>query len=140
MAAASLSKISRPVLYEPLARERLFDLLDQCNGSPVVWIRGPPGAGKTTLVASWLQAREPPAVWYQVDAGDQDPATFFYYLGLAGRSWQRKQRPLPLLTPELSRDTVAFAHRYFGALFGRLGAHGVVVLDNLHELPEASVL
>ena len=96
MAAGSLSKISRPVLYEPLARERLFDLLDQCSGGPVVWIRGPPGAGKTTLVASWLQAREPPAVWYQVDAGDQDPATFFYYLGLAGRSWQRKQRPLPL--------------------------------------------
>ncbi len=140
MAASSRSKISRPVLYEPLARERLFELLDQCSGRPVVWIRGPPGAGKTTLVASWLQARKPPAVWYQVDAGDQDPATFFYYLGLAGRALQRKQRPLPLLTRELSRDTVAFARGYFSVLFSRLGADDIVVLDNLHELPEASVL
>ena len=139
MAAGGLSKISRPVLYEPVARERLFDLLDQCS-HPAVWIRGPPGSGKTTLVASWLQARRPPAVWYQVDAGDQDPATFFYYLGLAGRALQRKQRPLPLLTRELSRDTAAFAHGYFSALFSRLGVHDIVVLDNLHELPEASVL
>jgi ATP/maltotriose-dependent transcriptional regulator MalT len=36
---------------------------------------GPPGAGKTTVVASWLEKRGIPGIWYQVDAGDADLAT-----------------------------------------------------------------
>ena len=39
--------------------------------------------GKTTLVASLLEARERPGIWYQVDAGDADPASFVYHLRLA---------------------------------------------------------
>jgi ATP/maltotriose-dependent transcriptional regulator MalT len=56
--AARSTKISRPVLYEPVARERLFVLLDALRTHSVVWIAAPPGAGKTTLVASWLEGRQ----------------------------------------------------------------------------------
>ena len=43
----------------------------------------PPGAGKTTLASSYVDARELRHLWFQLDAGDADPATFFHYLGVA---------------------------------------------------------
>jgi len=40
---------------------------------------------QTTLVASWLESRKLPSLWYRLDEGDADLATFFYYLGLAAK-------------------------------------------------------
>jgi len=93
--AARPAKISRPVLHEPVARERLFVMLDALRNHSVVWIAAPPGAGKTTLVASWVEAKQRSAVWYQIDPADNDPATFFYYLSAAAQPVKRKGESLP---------------------------------------------
>jgi LuxR family transcriptional regulator, maltose regulon positive regulatory protein len=133
---AQLAKLSRPRLYEALPRERLFALLDDACTRPAVWIAAPPGAGKTTLVAGWLESRAKAGIWYQVDSGDADPASFFYYLGVAERARpgrSRKLRQLPLLTPEHLADVAGFAQRYFRELFARLVAPAVMVLDNFQE-------
>jgi ATP/maltotriose-dependent transcriptional regulator MalT len=135
-----LAKLSRPRLFDSLPRERLFGILDGLRHHPLIWIAAPPGAGKTTLVASWLEARKLAGIWYQIDSGDADPATFFYYLRLASQPWQRRQTPLPLLTPEFLGDITGFARRFFRELLPRLGCGHVLVLDNLHELPEGSPL
>jgi DNA-binding SARP family transcriptional activator len=135
-----LARTSCPVLYEPVARERLFTLLDEARGHPLVSITGPPGCGKTTLAATWLQAREVPYVWYQLSAADQDPITFLHYLRLAAQRVHGTQRILPPLGPESSRDIPAFARRYLGALLASLGEDAILVLDNLHEASRGSPL
>lgn len=85
----AIAKITRPRLSDVLHRPRLFRLLDRCRKAPVTWISGPAGSGKTTLVASYLDARKIPCLWYQMDGGDADLATFFYYLGLAAKRRRR---------------------------------------------------
>src|SRR4051794_39771815 len=104
--SSSLVKLTHPSLHEAVQRDRLFELLDRARERQAgICIVGPPGAGKTTVVATWLERRKMPGIWYQVDPGDADLATFFYYLGEASRPFIRKSRPtLPLLTPEYQHD------------------------------------
>lgn len=105
----------------------------------MIWIDGPPGTGKTTLVSSYLDSRKVTSLWYQVDPGDEDAATFFYYLGLAGKkAAPRRSSPLPLLTPEYLPGLCAFTRRYFEALFRCLKSPFVMVLDDCSEVPETS--
>ncbi len=94
-----LAKITGPMPSKTtVIRQRLFRKVDQARKSPVIWITGPPGSGKTTLVASYIRNRSLPGIWYQIDAGDADPATFFYYLKLAvDRTAKRRHPSLPLL-------------------------------------------
>lgn len=133
-------KISAPRLPAGIVqRERLFLHLDESSQKPVVWISGPGGSGKTMLVASYLASRNLPAIWYQVDQGDADPATFFYYMGLACRDVARPdQESLPLLTPEYLGGIKTFARRYFEQLFARLPAPYAIVLDNYQDISPSS--
>src|ERR1041384_577631 len=79
----TLAKLSPPRLHDVLPRTRLFDDLDDALQRPVAWLAAQPGAGKTTLVATYLQARKREGIWYQVDDGDADAASFIYHVRLA---------------------------------------------------------
>ncbi len=137
MTVSRIAKITRPLLTEVFPRKRLFEALDRSRKRPVIWIAGPPGCGKTTLVSSYIAARKLPCLWYQVDPGDADPATLFYYLGLAAReAAPHKKKALPLLTPEYRQGTSTFTLRFFEDLFARLKNPSAVVFDNYQEVPE----
>lgn len=130
----SLAKITRPVPGEVFERNRLFRLLDSKRRRPIVWVSGPPGSGKTTLLSSYIDSRKLPCIWYQMDAGDSDVATFFYYMGLAAKKVSPRRKPLPLLTPEYQMGGIhAFTRRYFEALFSKLKVPFVIVFDNYQE-------
>ncbi len=138
------AKITRPTLSGAVQRKRLFSLLDGRVGIPITWVSAPAGSGKSTLVASYLDARELPCIWYQCDEGDSDLATFFYYMGLAAMNATPLHRKrLPLLTPEYLAGIPTFTRRYFENLFARIPnceshftSHGfMLVLDNYQDVP-----
>lgn len=133
------AKITRPVSWRVYRRNSLFGRLDPKPGRSVVYVSAPAGAGKTTLVASYLDDRSLPCIWYRVDRGDDDIATFFHYMGIAvKKAAPGKRKALPLLGPEYRHDILTFTRRYFEALFARVTPPFVLVLDNYHEVPEHS--
>lgn len=106
-----------------------------------MWITGPAGSGKTTLIASYLENRELPSLWYEFDRGDSDIAAFFYYMGLAvKRAAPRRKKDLALLTHEYLLDTLTFTKRFFEDLYDHLKQPSVIVFDNYQEVPAQSML
>jgi DNA-binding SARP family transcriptional activator len=86
-----------------------------------------------------VDARRVPTVWYQVDGGDADVATFFHYLALAlPRRPSRAAWSVPVLTPEHWLALSLFARRYFQGFFARLRPPFILVLDNYHVVPPHS--
>ena len=135
----SHAKVTRPLLSGTIPRKRLFPLLDKGRAGAVVWVSGPPGCGKTTLVSDYLAARKLPCLWYEIDGRDADPATFFHYMGIAARkAAPRVRRPMPAPSPGCLRDVTAFSRRYFDELFARLPGKTVFVLDDFHRVCDGS--
>jgi len=138
----TLAKLTRPNLAGILPRDRLYKQLDKGREQSIIWVSGPPGSGKTTLVADYLDTWAPECVWYQVDPGDADVATFFYYMAgaLPEKSASQPETHLPLFTAEYQSNLPAFTRRYFRELFASLTVPFALVFDNYQDVPSQSRL
>src|SRR5690606_29477026 len=136
----SLAKLTAPQPNRAWPRARLFERLDAARrGGGIVWVAAPAGSGKTTLVASYLQARRLRAAWYRVDAADADVASFFHYLGQAAKPpSRRKADALPDFTVEYLAGLPVFARNWFRRFFERMQGVPLLVFDDYHQLPADS--
>ena len=115
----SLAKITRPNISRVLPRERLFSLLDQGREQSIIWLTGPPGSGKTTLVSNYTERRKLDCLWYQMDQGDMDIATFFYYLRQATLKGKSENNS-PLTLSDIDSSLSGQANRYFKKIVHRI--------------------
>jgi len=136
-----LTKVTRPRLQLTYQRTELYDLLDELSAKPLIMVNGMPGSGKSTLVSSYIESRDVPCLWYQVDQDDQDLATFFYYLGIALlRVNPYNKTALPHVSPERIFNVPALAKEYFSKLYQCLETPFMIVFDNYHNLPQEAAL
>lgn len=61
------AKVVAPDNPKVIIRDRLFKILDDYRQTRAIWVSGPAGAGKTTLVSSYVTTKKLPVLWYQTD-------------------------------------------------------------------------
>jgi LuxR family transcriptional regulator, maltose regulon positive regulatory protein len=79
-----LSKITPPACREWVIRRSRIE--ERIAAGPLTVVTGPPGAGKTTAVASWLAVAETPVAWVTLDRYDSRPDVFWSTVVAALRS------------------------------------------------------
>jgi len=132
-------KLSIPGLKAVFPRERLFNRIDSLRNGSAIWITGAPGAGKTTLVASYVAERRLPCLWYQVDGGDGDAAGFFRFFSTAARSFSGSGGlRIPAFSPECGQDVTVFARMFFREMFLQIPAPLLIAFDDCHEVEDDS--
>ncbi|MBK8018334.1 MAG: hypothetical protein IPK20_17515 [Betaproteobacteria bacterium] len=132
-AGGTLSKLSAPRVLDAVPRPRPCDVLNAFADRAAVWVEGPAGAGKTTVVAEAIGRRGAPSFWYHVDEADRDPSSFIAYLLQLSASPHDEQSGFGYLTPDHLADLQGFGRRFFREFFRRLPAGSVLVLDNCHR-------
>ena len=70
MLRAKVRYRSQPEHY--VRRPRLLELLDDAVRAAVTLVVGPPGAGKTVLLAGWAAESSGPTAWLSLDEADAD--------------------------------------------------------------------
>lgn len=126
------AKLVSPDAQQAMQRPRLFNQIEE-HEAACIWIHGPPGSGKTTLAASYLQARRLSPVWYQVDRDDAEISTFFFFLSMLFNSRVTRAHRVPAIDIENREDWQGFARRFFRAMLVGLADDDVLVFENIHE-------
>ncbi len=118
-----------------MPRPRLFAALDRSQDAELTLLTAPAGAGKTLLVASWLQARPDAAVaWVSLDAADDDPVRLWTYVCEAIASVNRGAAHSALESLAGAQPSVQMAvDKLHNALAG-LAEPLILVLDNLDHI------
>ena len=126
------AKISAPRIGRLVNRVRVRAALDEAIEPAICWITGPAGTGKTTAIAEYLQTKQNHSVWYRVDKGDEDVATFFNYLTQCIKKKNKSVTGMAKFRAEYINRPVDFARNFFRAWFANLPSDCFVVFDDVH--------
>ncbi|MFW6332925.1 MAG: hypothetical protein ACOC23_06450 [Thermodesulfobacteriota bacterium] len=93
------------------------------------------------MVNSFLENGNCPCLWYSMDEGDSDIASFFYYMRLAAKAYLTAEAVLPpTLTPDYFPNVSVYAKRFFEKVFAIFPSPFALVLDDYHEVDDESPL
>ena len=119
-------------------RERLFRKLDEGVVNKAIWIFGPPGSGKTTLMASYIETRNRLSLWYQLDSNDADVASFFFYLrNSALMQCGVPESGIPELPPAVD-NWDNYGRQLLRAIFASFNQPLLMIFDNYETIPPHS--
>jgi len=130
------SKITPPACREWVIRRSRIE--ERIAVGPLTVVTGPPGAGKTTAVASWRTVTEDPVAWVTLDRYDSRPDVFWSTVvaALRGAGVEfRRALPAP---GRMGRTGHAFLLRLAVEL-ARQDPPVTLVLDDLHRIAERGV-
>jgi LuxR family transcriptional regulator, maltose regulon positive regulatory protein len=127
-------RFSVPGLPRPLVRrDRLESQLRDTARRQITLVSGLPGAGKTTLVASWLRAADHPAAWLSLDARHNEP-------GRLARAVLRALAAVSAAPEPPARRRRSYTRLLDEALDAMTDGQSILVLDDVHELRSADAL
>ena len=132
--------------WRPVARQRLFTLLDDGTQGPMTLLAAPAGYGKTLLLTAWATGGGPgggppgPVAWVRVGPGDDHPPRFWAHVlaALDGAGVVRPDGLLAGLNPQLEIGD-GFMRAFVGGL-SELDGPVVLILDDLHEATGQAVV
>jgi LuxR family transcriptional regulator, maltose regulon positive regulatory protein len=130
-------KTQPPNPRKVIRRQRLFDLLSAPPHSPLVWVSGPAGSGKTTFVKTYLDSIGQPFLWYKIDARDGELLTFFHFFGsMVDAHLKDKGGWVPTVQQDIPFNVKTFSESLLGAIVPPV----TIVFDNYQDLPGLSPL
>jgi LuxR family transcriptional regulator, maltose regulon positive regulatory protein len=130
--------------WRPVARQRLFTLLDDGTQGPMTLLAAPAGYGKTLLLTAWATGGSGgppgPVAWVRVGPGDDHPPRFWAHVlaALDGAGVVRPDGLLAGLNPQLEIGD-GFMRAFVGGL-SELDGPVVLILDDLHEATGQAVV
>jgi LuxR family maltose regulon positive regulatory protein len=126
-----------PIVERPV----LFGLLDGGLDTRVTVVIAPAGSGKTFLVRSWLDARNPAGqgAWVSVERGERDPQRFWSALVNEVSRAAVPGARVAEITPAPGFNAEGVIARFLADL-ASLRAGLVIVIDDLHEIKSEEIL
>ena len=127
------TKLAPPAPPDDLVpRPRLHEALSAGVGGALTLVSGPPGAGKTVMVASWViaGAAPGPVAWVSLDQGDADRHRF----------WRLVATALDVGIAVPRRGDLSVTLDALARALGRRGEPVVLVLDDFHEVDHGGVV
>jgi len=127
-------KFRRPVLHHHVPRTALLERLVSNAEKRVTAVLAPPGYGKTALISNYVGFFQGSSIWYNVDDGDADLASFFHYFSCAIQAATPKRRnTIPEYHAMDGINIKAFSRRFFSCIYQRLEQPFIIVFDDFHE-------
>lgn len=117
-----------------LRRERLLNLIKDNLDKKLILICAAAGYGKTTLLAQLCEECETSYVFYDIDAKDNDIATFFGYLvgGIRKHSPRFGRRVRSIISQ--TRDTEIIVGTFINEFVETIKDNFYIILDDYHHL------
>lgn len=135
------AKLSTPRLGDIVSRRRLLARLETMVDVGAIWVTGPAGAGKTTMVADFASRSDETVLWYRLDSTDEDLVGFFRTFSMALRSATGDKSPSHSTYAGKNHENLRhYAQRFFHDVLADVTGRVVLVLDDVHEIADDSPL